>query len=363
MKGQPVLILFLMLVPTWLYADVCRLETESEVQQARKRLDGVTMIVTVCGHCETNDPVPLRIKSYDFRHFEPDTVAIPIYEETYPVSSLKDAMEKNSGPLASSLRAKIDEDYKDETGFLPNDPYLIKEKRDRYKMLLDFALEDYEMRTWDELVINGERVNPVQVYYPIGGNQYRNLGRELNCEVYSKTPDKVAYQRVRASAETEAPPEKYIADVTGQCYDGSCPAAQWKVYSATTYFNEAEGEEAGVLDTDEVVIPLQTLSYVKGSKAVAYRDHDHIFEGDVFYVLDSQAEGFHRFWHYGNVFIADGDGVKYDEGWNYCEKKDTCWATAKTQSTSVWWSKVQRQDGSSVWVKDPMASLTGVLVD
>ena len=125
----------------------------------------------------------------------------------------------------------------------------------------------------------------------------------------------------------------------------------------------AEGERIGVMKSGETVKPLKTLSHVTGARAIASKDHDHIFEGDVFYLLDSQAEGFYRFWHYGNVFIDDAGGVRIDGSWSYCEQNNNCWANAKTRPTSIWWSKVKRQSGEIVWVREPLDSLSGVLVD
>ncbi|NIQ14680.1 MAG: hypothetical protein GTO02_09865, partial [Candidatus Dadabacteria bacterium] len=48
-------------------------------------------------------------------------------------------------------------------------------------MLLRFARDDYEMKVWDELLINGNPANPALVYYPVGNNKYRNLGLEIDC--------------------------------------------------------------------------------------------------------------------------------------------------------------------------------------
>ena len=52
-------------------------------------------------------------------------------------------------------------------------------------MLLGFAREDLEMRTLDELWINGQPSDPAQLYYPIGGDRYRNLGLEVDCDNFA----------------------------------------------------------------------------------------------------------------------------------------------------------------------------------
>jgi hypothetical protein len=243
------------------------------------------------------------------------------------------------------------------------DPYLVREKRSRYRMLLDFARQDYEMRVWDELLINDRPVDPAQLYYPVGNDMYRSLGIEVGCDIYRDAPPRVFYRPVARDPARIAPPEPYIADITRQCYDGSCPASEWTALSSMPCFDQAGGEQIGVIDTGTVVKPLKTLSYVSGARAVAHRDHDQIFEGDIFYLLDSQAEGYYRFWHYGNVFIDDAGGVRIGGSRGYCEREQNCWADAEALPGSIWWSEVKLRNGETVWVRDPLQTFSGVLVD
>ncbi len=51
------------------------------------------------------------------------------------------------------------------------------------------------------------------------------------------------------------------------------------------------------------------------------------------------------------------------KSWNYCEQKNNCWAESETQPASVWWSKVKRQNGEVIWIREPIQTLSGVLVD
>ena len=207
---HPIWLLVLMLFSLRLEADICRLETDEAVEITNKRLSGADMIVTVCGHCEKTDPVPLRIREIEFRHFAPATVSIPFYEETFPVEALDEAERKGSGALATALRAKVEKEYADETGYLPNDPYLISEKRARYRLLLRFAREDYEMRVWDELWINGRPANPALVYYPVGNDEYHSLGIEVDCDIYQGAPERVTYKPVaRGSRQGRTPGSVY----------------------------------------------------------------------------------------------------------------------------------------------------------
>jgi len=356
-------LVILMLFSSWLAADPCLLETTEAVELTKRRIGNASMVVTVCGHCEKSEPVPLRVREIGFKHFAPDFVSIPFHDQSFPVAALDEAEQHGTGALAVALRAKIKNEYEDETGYLPNDPYLVREKRDRYKMLLGFAREDYEMRVWDELSINGKPVNPAQLYYPVGNDEYQSLGMEVDCNIDTSAPDRVIYKPIVRDPAKVAPPEVYIADITRQCYDGSCPASEWTAHSSIPCFNQAEGEKIGEINAGVIVKPLQTLSYVSGARAVANRDHDHIFEGDIFYLLDSLAERFYRFWHYGNVFIDAAGGVRISGSWDYCERENNCWADAETRPTSVWWSKVQRQSGEIVWVREPLHTFSGVLVD
>lgn len=356
-------LVILLLISPGLHADACRLETNEAVEHTKNRITNADMVVTVCGHCEKTGPIPLRIKNIEFRHFEPEAVLIPFYEEAFPLSALEEAEQNGTGELAIALHNKIEKEYEDETGYLPNDPHLIQEKNDRYKMLLRFARQDYEMKVWDELFINGDPVNPAMIYYPVGNDKYKSLGMEVDCDIYRNAPKQVSYKPVTRDPAKAAPPDVYIADVTNQCYDGSCPAPEWIVHTVTPYFDHADGKQTGIMNEGEILTPLKTLSHVSGARAIATRDHGHIFEGDIFYLLDSQAEGFYRFWHYGNVFIDNADGVLVEGTWDYCKGENNCWAEAETQPTSIWWSKVRRQDGEVVWVREPIQTLSGVLVD
>ena len=126
----------LLLFPTWLFADACRLETDQAVDLVRKRIGNADMVVTVCNHCEKTEPIPLRVRAIDFKHYAPETVSIPFYDQSFPVEALEEAEQKGTGALAVALRTKIEKEYENETGYLPNDPYLIQEKRERYKFCL-----------------------------------------------------------------------------------------------------------------------------------------------------------------------------------------------------------------------------------
>jgi len=360
----PALFLFLLLaLPQILLADACRLETREDALRARAVLGNHPFLVTVCPHCENTDPVPLRVQNFELVHISPNSVPLVFYDLSFPVEALIEAEQSGTGPLAGALREQIEKEYADGTGYLPNDPILIKEKRDRFAMMLRFAREDLELRTWDELLINGEPVNPALLYYPTGGNRYQSLGTEVGCELYSGAPFEVTYRPVDRKPELEAPPAPFIADITGQCYDGSCPAEVWTVRQPVPYFERPDGEKLGLFEAHEKLRPLQTQAHVSGGRALASRDRGRIFAGDVFYLLDSQGEGFYRIWHYGDVFIEDGEGILHNAEVDRCARDGTCWAELLDYPTNVWWAQVQGEKGEIGWVREPLEAISGVLTD
>lgn len=358
-KSFALFLLPILSTPVW--GDTCRIQRASEVAALERHLDGVGMLVSVCPHCSNTNPVPLRVRTYELVHTTPEMVTLAFYDLTFPVGDLERAEQTGEGPLGDALRAAIEKEYENETGYLPNDPILIQEKRDRYEMMLRFTREELAMRTWVDLTINGEPVNVSLLYFPVGDEQYKSLGAAVGCELYENAPLKVKYTPVNRDPALESPPERYVVDVTGQCYDGSCPQAKWTVAAATDYYDEMDGEVVGTLPVDETLEPLQTLSHVKAGRARATRDHGRIFEGDVFYLLDSLGEGFYRFWHYGDVFVDDTSDIKRPRGWNYCDEKHNCWAELETHPESIWWSKVVRANGDEIWITEPLSTIRGVL--
>lgn len=112
-----------------------------------------------------------------------------------------------------------------------------------------------------------------------------------------------------------------------------------------------------------MLVPIRTESHVSGSRILVTRDNGRFFEGDVAYVLDSQAEGFYRVWHYGDVFVIDASGIRMRRGWDRCETVAAgCWAQGGAPPGEIWWSKVQRPDGRTGWIRQPIESIDGVLV-
>ncbi|MCZ6828673.1 MAG: hypothetical protein O7F73_03660 [Gammaproteobacteria bacterium] len=116
-----------------------------------------------------------------------------------------------------------------------------------------------------------------------------------------------------------------------------------------------------MLEPGEVLMPVKTETHVIGSQIISTKDHGKFFAGDVIYLLDSQAEGFYRVWHYGDVFIIDASGVNIEQRTDYCERDESCWASGTDYPTEIWWSKVRRANGSEGWVREPIQTMDGVL--
>ena len=64
------------------------------------------MLVTVCGHWQKNEPIPLRVTSIEFKHHAPDTVELIHYDLTFSVQELRNAEESGTGRLPMPFEGK-----------------------------------------------------------------------------------------------------------------------------------------------------------------------------------------------------------------------------------------------------------------
>ena len=344
-------------------ADPCMLRTAGEADTVRSLIMPRTTIVRHCWYCDRQTPIPVRVRDVELIRHAPDDVRISMSGQAFSLTELEQAERDNTGPLAASLRKSIEQDYADQDSIYDNDPYIAEEKRKVLAMHLGFARQDYEMRVWHEFRLNGEAADPRLLYVPIGENLFTSVGRQVGC-LMDDAPQTVTYEPPRRIAARQSPPSPYIADVTGQCYDGSCPQPIWTARVATPAFatRDSGARPVSHLEAGEQVKPLQTLSYVVGGKGEVYRDHARFFAGDLFYLLDSQAEEFYRYWHYGDVFIADSNGLHVIWQGEPCADDGEHWGCVEAYPEETWWAKVRRADGSAVWILNPVEYLDGVLV-
>jgi len=363
----------ILLLISWLpapaVADPCLMETSREVDLVRGLIQANTLIVYYCWYCESAEPLPLRVQSLEIRHTEPEQVQViawaenPPQKKLFPVAALVQAERSNTGPLAAFIRQDVERSNSDTSGYLgPNDPYLVQEKRAQVAMQLEHVRQDHEMRSWDELYVNNTPADPRLLYVAAGGNKFESVGHRVGCTM-DDAPRSVTFRPVPRDPARAAPPEPFVADITGQCYDGACPQDVWRVIRQVKLLERPsdDANQVAALEPNEDLVPLRIESHVIGSRAIVTRDHEKFFKDDVVYVLDSQAEGLFRVWHYGDVFVIDATGIRLGSGWDLCESTEGgCWARGALPPTT-WWAEVRRSNGTTGWVKNPIESLDGVL--
>lgn len=363
------MLLWLAAQPAVSAADPCRLESEAEVRRAHSLIAAHERIVRYCWFCEGAEPVPLRVRQLELRRSEPSHVEVvgwaddPPSRRRFPREALIQAERDGVGPLAAFLRRDVERQNAGNTGYAPGDPYLEQMKREQYAMYLRHARQDHDMRTGRELFVNGEPADPRLLYVPGGGERHRSLGHAVGCDM-DRAPLTITYTPLDRDPGKEAPPTPFVADITGQCYDGACPREVWRaVRDVPLYGRPADDAQiVARIAAGEKLSPARTEAHVVGSRAVVTRDHDRFLENDVLYVLDSQAEGAYRVWHYGELRIIDATGIDLSRGWQSCrEDSEGCWARGDSRPREIWWARVRHADGREGWVREPLESLDGVL--
>lgn len=347
------------------HADPCRLETAEDVETIRRLVRPGDTLVCTCADCRDPEPLPLHVRSVSFDHHEPERVREAFGDATYPLEWLERAERTGDGPLVDALMARITAEQAASGGYPPGDPWLVVERRQRLAMLLLTMREDHDLRTWDALRINGEPADPTHLYYPIGGEAHGSLGALVGCDLPEGAPATVRFSPPVRNPATEAPPSPLVVDVTGRCYDGSCPSDEWTALEPTALRTDPDDGAIVVatLERDERVRPLRVESHVVPARAVVTRDHGAFLTGDVIHVLDSLGEGAHRVWRHGETHEVDVSDVVFGDDWAWCREQGTCWARAEGRARETWWAEVRRRDGSTGWVRVPLQSFAGVLTE
>jgi hypothetical protein len=260
----------ILLLPAAAGADPCRLETPEESRRVRSIVKPDTLIVRYCWYCDSPEPVPLRVTRIELRRTEPGQVRVTAWADNppgqtrFPLEDLVRAERDGSGPLATFVREDVERSNSDTSGYLgPNDPYLLQEKQAQVAMRLRHIREDHDMRTWDELYVNGAPTDPRLLYVPAGGDRFRSLGHQVGC-LMDEAPRSLTFRPVARDPARAAPPTPFVAEVTGQCYDGACPRDVWRALGPVELLADprADAARVGVLNPDEEVVPVRTETHV-----------------------------------------------------------------------------------------------------
>jgi hypothetical protein len=291
------------------------------------------LLVHYCKPCgeEGLGPFPLRVREVVLEPSGPDEYWVN--NRRYSAEEVRQAKEKRTGRLADDLRREGQtEDWMIEA--------MVR------------SLEMVRAGRAHDLRINGEPIEADYLYVPVAKDQYRNLASTLRCA--EPDPPELAYALLARDSAVEKPPVPYVADVTGLCFDGSCPGKVWKAREVLSVYDQpgGAGRETARLAVGESVRPLHTRAYVTPVRARVVWDHRRFLQGDVFYLLDGQGEGFYRVWHYGEVVIEDlSNASKLVDSTARCEvPSKRCWAEFADYPREKLWARVRRASGQAGWV-------------
>lgn len=334
-------------VPAWADGE-CTLTAQLAAQVRELVSPGMTLVY-YCKPCgETGvGPHPLRVREVALAPSGPSEYYLD--GKRFSREDVKQAKDRRTGPLAEYLKRQgSDEDWMMDA--------VIK------------SLESTDAQRDHDLGINGEHMYADYLYLPEGKDRYGNLARRLNCA--ATEPRTLSYTAPKREPGRERPPEPFVADVTGRCYDGTCPGKEWTSRAAIPV-RDRPGDGGRViarLEPREKVTPRQSLVHVVGVPAKVVWDHRRFLAGDTFYVLDSQGEGYYRVWHYGEVLVEDlGYTSLYSplngKSAERCQPASKqCWAEFGKHPGEVAWSLVQRATGEEGWVRADPELLDGLYV-
>lgn len=290
-----------------------------------------TILVASCPSCGENAPEPLRVNSLNVR------------QETRP-------------PRSTNIEGVW---YTEEQIKRGEPPSLSADDR-------RFILESIAMVPAADfrVEINGEAQDLAYLFVPAGGDAYKNLGVLANCADESPT---ITYTLPTRDPAQAKPPQPHFEDISGQCFDGSCVLAEWKLDRPATLLDDhTDGARpAGTLSPGITVRVEKLISEVQPVQARVVIDNGRFFAGDEFYILNSLGEGFHRVWHYGEIIEKELSGVSMhqSQGGDYARcstPSRDCWAEVSGHSGEIWWAQVITPDGIRGWLRDPESVVESV---
>jgi hypothetical protein len=290
------------------------------------------LLVHYCRSCgeEGYGPFPLRVRELTLTPSGPEEYWVN--NRRYSAEDLRQAKESRTGRLADDLR----KDGQTEA------------------WMIDAMVRTLEMvraQRAHDLRINGDLIDADYLYLPMANDRYRNLAGVLRCA--QADPPELAYTPRPRDSATEEAPVPYVVDLTGQCFDGSCPGKVWKARQTLPVYNRPAGSiEVSALTVGEAVQPVRTRVHVTPVRASVVWDHLRFLEGDVVYLLDGQGEGYYRVWHYGEITVEDiSSASQLVDGTARCRvPSKECWVEFAGYPSEVIWTLVRRATGQEGWV-------------
>jgi hypothetical protein len=229
----------------------------------------------------------------------------------------------------------------------------------------NILLEGNQHRPDHRVTLDNERIDLAYLYYPIGNNQYRNVGIQVNC---GHADNEIITWLPARKRDDGSRPEMQWFDISKQCYDGCCMAPGDVIsHKPSTLYKEAN-EESEVIAALPAGSKLRTLSLHTQVKPISVRvvkNHGPFQEGDTFYLLNGLGEGYYNVWYYGKTFEADMAGISTFDmhvgDKSRCRPgNDECWAETDTHSNELWWGEFSLETGQKGWVKEPEMIMQGL---
>lgn len=327
------LCMFLM-VAAKVHADQCMFFDARTAALVADKVHTGAVLLQYCEPCDADAPEPLR------------------------VSAVEIALEP-AGPQQTNIGGH----WYTEMQLRNGEPTTLDEESRK------FILESMNMHPPPEhrLRINGVNRDLAYLYYPTGGDRYRNLGVEASCA--QGVSAEISYVLTPRDQARAAPPAPHMMDITGQCFDGSCMLKRW-VTRAPAQLRDDHLLAAPVvaeIPAGAELNLIRMLVEVTPRRAVVVFDHGRFFTGDEFYLLNSLGEGYQRVWHYGDIMEQDMTGLstfqmRADVDRSRCASPSPdCWAETSGYPEERWWAQVETESGVRGWIRDPETVVESVL--
>jgi hypothetical protein len=221
------------------------------------------------------------------------------------------------------------------------------DKSDTFKML-----EIFEARQWQ--ILSLQKI--YSYYVDTSANEFLSSETFFSSE-YGKKAKKIldqAQERKKQFAEKfkkmsdkEKPPEKYVA--MGACPFECCTFRKWDVLNDTELFESPQkNKHVATVKKGETALGVTGEVHLKPRPVAVVFDNGELKNGDIIFQLDNLGEGFSKVWVKGQVKELDVSS----NGSCYPPSKE-CWTEPIWDETSesIWWVKIQTNDGKTGWTR------------